>query len=634
MIPYSESVRRWQIIVVVREDWTVACFDSSLKLLWEKPISHKSHEMSTMANYYKIDDVAVYVAPLSLEEGSTGVVIVGAAMVPRDEEAAANALKLEEGLQGESGNTEHPELRFRAALEHYSVFALEASDGHVIWRHDGSAVSQDQYIHSLPQHMFKEFKASISDLASFHQSRGLNDWSMFRQSLLAELPHVWRSKDDSSMRIAHFVRRHLGAGAGTQVNKKPSSASALSTDASKQVSKKSDSSVSINNNKLNPVRPPKVRPIEEKKNYGFFTGIETAPLTKDAELPHDSSEHIDHPNVLVAHTKRGVEVLALQSGTPITALALNPGMTYADVDGDGVVDQLLLLEKPQDVASHGEAFAHDHGQLQHCTLMVISGLPARSQLFNGSLCMTHRHLHDPILSKHAGAGARGLIPAEVSATSPVILKTLDDRTKQVSNYRDIVVAVNTGVATCFSAKGDLKWQVNGLPTWPMDHMMHTLMAIDSDASRVDSSGTHDSIYSQLLLLGTRTMALVNREGDVLASVELPNIPITRPVLGDFDSDGVTDLIVITDDAILGYKINVIQSVRAIFIAVLVLVVIAAVVFFSNIRTNIPLADGAAGSVNASDGHGISPGPGMRPTPSSKRRTVLSLIRSTDDQHID
>jgi hypothetical protein len=625
--PYSESVGRKQVIVVVREDWTVSCFDTSLKLLWEKPISHKSHEMSTMANFYKIDDVAVYVAPLSLEEQSSGIVVVGAAMVPRDEEAAANALKLEEGLLGERGDIEHPELRFRAALEHYSVFALDAKDGHVIWRHDGAAVTQDQYIHSLPQHMFKEFKASISDLASFHQSRGLNDWSVFKQSLVSELPHVWRSKDDSTMRIAHFVRRHLGAGAGTQVGKKATSAS---SGLGKTEVKNGDSSLSVNNNKLNPARPPKVRPISEKKNYGFFTGIETDPLKNDAELPHDSSEHIDHPNVVVAHTKRGVEVLALQTGTPITALALNPGMTYADVDGDGVVDQLLLLEKPQDVASHGEAFAHDHGQLQHCTLMVVSGLPPRSQLFNGSLCMSHRHLHDPILSKHSGS-ARSLIPAEVSATAPVILKTLDERTKKISNYREIVVAVNTGVATCFDARGVQKWQVNGLPTWPATHKMHTLMAIDPDASRVDSSGTHDSIFSQLVLLGTRTMILLNRDGDVLATTELPNIPISRPVLGDFDSDGVTDLILITDDAILGYKINVVQSVRAIFIAVLVLIVIAAIVFFSNIRTNVSTAMESNG---AADGTSPGPGFGNKAVPQSKKRSVLSLIRSTDDQHID
>jgi hypothetical protein len=621
--PYSESVGRKQVIVVVREDWTVSCFSMSLQLLWEKAISHKSHEMSSMANFYKIDDVTVYVAPLSLEEGSNGVVVIGAAMVPRDEDAAEQALRLEEGLNGESGDTEHPELRLRAALEHYSVFALDAKDGHVIWRHDGSTVSDDQYIHSLPQHMFTEFKASVSDLAAFHQSRGLNDWSLFRHSLIKELPHIWKNKDDSSMRIAHFVRKHLGAGSGTQVSKKQGSAGYGSADSA---DKKGDG-VSANNNKLNPNKLKEASSKQGRRsNFGFFTGIETAPVAADADLPHDSSEHIDHPNVLVAHTKRGIEVWALKSGASITALALSPGRTYADIDGDGVVDQLLLLERPQDVASHGEAFANEHGKLQHCTLMVISGLPPRSQLFNGSLCMNHRHLHDP-LAKSGGGRGGGLLPSEVSLTSPVILKTIDERSRKESNNRDVVVASNTGVMTCFSAQGDQRWQINGAPTWPTSHTFHTLTAIDSDANRVDAVGTHDTIYAQLLVIGTRNMALYDRAGEMLAIAELPNIPMSRPVLGDFDSDGVTDLVLITDDAILGYKINVVQSVRVLFIVAVVLVVIAAIVFFSNIRTNVEVDEGVGAGT---DGAART----QRRDTHAAKRSVLSIIRSTDDDHLD
>ena len=140
---YSDNASRQQVIVVVREDWTVSCFDTTLKLLWEKAISHKTHELSTMASLFKIDDVSIYISPLSLEQatdslesgisgsGGGGIVVVGASMVPRDEAAL---IKLEEGLVGETGVSEHPELKFRAALEHYSVFALEAGDGHVIWR--------------------------------------------------------------------------------------------------------------------------------------------------------------------------------------------------------------------------------------------------------------------------------------------------------------------------------------------------------------------------------------------------------------------------------------------------------------------------------------------------------------------
>jgi hypothetical protein len=48
----------------------------------------------------------------------------------------------------------------------------------------------------------------------------VNDWTLFRQSLFTELPHYWRYKDDTNIRIAHFIRRHFGAGSAHQKEKK------------------------------------------------------------------------------------------------------------------------------------------------------------------------------------------------------------------------------------------------------------------------------------------------------------------------------------------------------------------------------------------------------------------------------
>jgi hypothetical protein len=45
---YDADKRRSQVIVVVREDWTVICYDSQLNVLWEKAVAHKTHEMDSM----------------------------------------------------------------------------------------------------------------------------------------------------------------------------------------------------------------------------------------------------------------------------------------------------------------------------------------------------------------------------------------------------------------------------------------------------------------------------------------------------------------------------------------------------------------------------------------------------------
>jgi hypothetical protein len=44
---------------------------------------------------------------------------------------------------------------------------------------------------------------------------------------------------------------------------------------------------------------------------------------------------------------------------------------------------------------------------------------------------------------------------------------MDSKSLHESKVRDIVVAINIGVVTCYTGDGDLKWQVRGLPTWSL-----------------------------------------------------------------------------------------------------------------------------------------------------------------------
>lgn len=339
---------------------------------------------------------------------------------------------------------------------------------------------------------------------------------------------------------------------------------------------------------------------------GRFTGVEAPPLVQSATLPHDAAEHTEHPNVLVAHTKKGIEIIALRTGAPITSLALAEGRTYADIDGDDVVDTVVMLETPRDVASHGVAFSHDGGELQHCSVMVVSGLPPRAQLFNGTVCPMKRNINDPLSRSAVGA----MVPIAVSAASPVILKSVDPKTLRESKQRDLVVAVNTGVVTCYSGSGTFRWQVTGAPQWGLDFAYPSTVLLDSDGGRVDDLGRHDSAFSQILVMGEKALALISRDGELLTVTDLPSKPIARPILGDFDSDGVVDVMVVTEEAVLGFRLEVTQSVRGMLVVVAVLAVVALIIFLSSIRT-IDLQDAAGG-----------------------KRNVLSISRATDEYHID
>lgn len=620
---YDETKGRSQVIVVVREDWTVSCFDSTLKLLWEKAVAHKTHELDTLVDKFQIDEVAVILTPLSIREDLNGLIIVGASMKLRDP-SSFDAIILEEGMKmNENGEYEHPEMRQLAALEHFSVYALDARSGDVVWRHDGLDIRPGQFITGLPEFAYK---LNMHDLmTSSHHAPSITDWTTFRQSLIAELPHDWHSTDDTSLRLAHFERQHVGgAKSKSRTSQKPNIATAAAS--------KKDGKGALKKATAATAR---------------FTGVETPPLSQSASLPHDATEHTDHPNVIVMHTSKGIEVIALKSGSPITSLAMSSGRSYTDLDGDGIVDTIIVLENERDASRHGKPFSDSMEEdLQHCSVKVSSGLPSRSLLFSGTVCSRSHALQDSLSvsytgeytkkkketvaakrARQAALSAGQSIPATISAASPVILRTIDEKTLQVSKSSNLVVAINTGIVTCYGADGEFKWQTRGGPKWLVDSgASHSgsgsAILFDSDASRVDSLGKHDNVVAQVLIVGDSKMSLMSRDGSFLASSDIPRRPIAHPIIGDFDSDGVTDVIITTDEAILGYRLEVVQSPRGILLAIVALCCITAIVFFVNVQL-IPVEIGSISTNSA--GSSVS---------QLVKRSVLSLARSTDETHID
>jgi hypothetical protein len=460
---YSQIKGRHQAIVVLFEDWTVKCFDNKLQLKWEKLVSHAIHEHDNAMTYFSMDEVGIHIAPLSLQEDAPpGLVIIGASMKMK-EEYVTNLLRMEEGtLMFESGSKEHPFMELRSKYEHFSLYALEASSGKILWKHDGQDVRPEQYVRSLPQ---QAFKLNINDIMSqAHHAPGLNDWTVFRQSLINELPHIWKSKTDTFIRIAHFIRKHIGAGSQSQISKKANS------KAPKSVTKSLPSlSISSKDQVNNAKKDGKKRNNDISKmgasSSGRFTGLEMPPVAEDATLPHDASEHTYHPNVIVSHTKRGLEVNALRTGMPITALSLSGGDGYVDIDGDGLVDTIIVLRNAADALQQGSKFAHPHHDLHHCSVMVVSGLPPRTQLFNGTICQRKRHLDEP-MDHSRGRRRRSpdkkkktTMPPDISVATPAILRTVDHRTFEEAKIRDLIVANNLGIVTAYNGEGEFLWQV-------------------------------------------------------------------------------------------------------------------------------------------------------------------------------
>jgi hypothetical protein len=168
--PYSETEKRSQVIVVLYEDWTVLCYDSSLHLMWSKEVAHKTFDLDRLNQYYHIHSAAIDIAPLQLRDDlSDGVVIVGASMKRREGLTHPDGTAMEPVdvylHRNSDGTLLDPEAV--AKLEHFSIFALDGFSGHVIWKHDGMEVRAEQYSRSLPQHAYTlDLKVGVSALVS------------------------------------------------------------------------------------------------------------------------------------------------------------------------------------------------------------------------------------------------------------------------------------------------------------------------------------------------------------------------------------------------------------------------------------------------------------------------------------
>jgi hypothetical protein len=133
------------VIVVVIEDTSISCFDSKLNLLWESAVFVKKQKVGAILNKFYADDVAVVVLPLSLEENSAGVVIVGTSLSLCADE---NHFEIEEGFDmNENGEREHPEMYAKARLGHFNV---KAAFSHATAAFSGATTGSTCEVSSTP----------------------------------------------------------------------------------------------------------------------------------------------------------------------------------------------------------------------------------------------------------------------------------------------------------------------------------------------------------------------------------------------------------------------------------------------------------------------------------------------------
>ncbi|KAL7552970.1 hypothetical protein ACHAWF_016207 [Thalassiosira exigua] len=291
----------------------------------------------------------------------------------------------------------------------------------------------------------------------------------------------------------------------------------------------------------------------------------------DARRPH-----MGKPNVVLFHGREGLSVLSLKNGRPVCHISLTEHSLYADMDRDGVVDTVQVVTSPsgfkkssavqgllQRIGQEASQWSSQPNAPVICHALVTSGLPPREEVFTAPLCLG------------------GPTSPRPSAAPPLLVEG------SAGYGDDVIFAANNGVVVRYDFDGREVWRKrgglrDGTPTWdafaprngrspsspepspPSAAFLGRIQfgpARESRAS-VSASSRRDqhrpgSPARPILLSGEDGVALLSpATGKVLASAAYPQRVAGPPILADLDGDGTDDLVVVSDDAVWGYRVVV------------------------------------------------------------------------------
>ena len=102
-----------------------------------------------------------------------------------------------------------------------------------------------------------------------------------------------------------------------------------------------------------------------------------------------------------------------------------------------------------------------------------------------------------------------------------------------------------------------------------------------------SDHTLSEFTPMLLMLMLMLHVMVSAvDGLTLAKTGIAEAPVTQPVYGDYDNDGVTDVLVLSEHAVWGFTVSVVHhSEGGMVIVIVMLIMMMALVFFGNMDTD-------------------------------------------------
>jgi hypothetical protein len=312
---------------------------------------------------------------------------------------------------------------------------------------------------------------------------------------------------------------------------------------------------------------------------------------------HGGHVHYGRPNVIINYHAGGLHVHSLQNGQPLCRLSLLEEALYVDLQRDGVMDSIQVITAGKNLvidpvtgnyadpwveklaakvkeAENREKDVKERvknaGKLYFpasklCHALALSGLPAREELFSTPLCGTSGNK----LISRDGANSHENSWKPVYAAPPLVVESMYPQHRH--REKDVIFAMSNGVVSRVrGGTGRRQWKLHGnneenFPSWGRWESTNT---VSLTRLRVDDFEV--APYARpVLLVGESSMALLSAtSGQVLASTNVPQRSLRRPILADVSGDGVTDVMMISADAVWGYQV-IVRTGASIFFRILV-----------------------------------------------------------------
>ncbi|EGG15798.1 hypothetical protein DFA_09466 [Cavenderia fasciculata] len=547
--PSGTAANREQVIVVVLDDWSVLCYNSRLKPLWESFI------IDDIPKNHYLSEIAIDIIPINLKEGDQGLIVLGGRLEPvgngvghkphvmpaigidpkkyMDNDYLSDGEFTgydpnEEDVGGGEHQGEGHDHKDEGGLHgrdesHFSYYALDAKTGAKRWSHEENDfkpknVHLDEEYHGEKRHSYKQHIISLMD----HE--GEVNWKLFKDNMLDQLPHSWSSRYDTKLQSNHFTKSKK-SGQSNQGGNTPSTSGTGG------------------------------------KEWENLFGQQSQSQTTQQRWNQEES------NVIVSHHRHGIEVIHISSGRTLCKLLLEGTdahrsltshhyIVYVDLDGDGMVDQVHSVTG--DPVGSVSSFSRSSRQ-DVCMGMALAGLPPRDHLFNKSICGWTSQLDFfwPAGFRSSGNSIDGLDKSKRVSYQTVRPAVFNAVYSLRPTHKDTVFLVNSGKINSVNSRGYTNWNIDSPATWSRNNIIIHHPSIQPFNIATQPHQTDQ----QVLAIGESIVILSASDGSILLQKKIKSIsfnnqnnngngnnnvlPTAPPIIGDLNQDGINDIIVPT-----------------------------------------------------------------------------------------